>query len=112
MNITTNKSEAYFQIELDGDLDASSCLLLDNAIANAIQEGEKSLIIDCKKLQYISSAGLGVFMSYIQDFEESKTKMILFGLADKVYNVFRILGLDELLKIVDSQEEAIQVAKI
>lgn len=112
MNIHTEKNEDNFKIHLDGDLDASSCLLLDKSIAAALEQGEKKLLVNCSKLAYISSAGLGVFMSYIQEFETDHVDMVLFELSDKVKNVFKILGLDELLKIVDTEDEAMMVMKI
>ena len=92
-------------IHIDGEIDASSSLHLDNELGHALSSNKK-ILIDCNKLHYISSAGLGVFMSYIHDMEERNVKMILFGMSNKVKNVFQILGLDQLLKIVDSREEA------
>jgi anti-sigma B factor antagonist len=45
-------------------------------------------------------------MSYLQDFETNKIKLALFNLSDKVKGVFQILGLDQLIKIVSTKEEA------
>ncbi len=106
MNISIGKEEEIYLIEIEGDLDASSCINLDKAISEAVSAGEKKILIDCTNLNYISSAGLGVFMSYIQDFENNKISMVLFNLSKKVKNVFQILGLDELIQIVDSKEAA------
>ena len=112
MNINSQKNVDHFLIHLDGDLDASSCLLLDQEIASGLEKGEKKILIDCQQLNYISSAGLGVFMSYIQEFENNNTDMVIYGLKDKVRNVFQILGLDQLLKIVETQEDAIELIKL
>ncbi|MDQ3394856.1 MAG: STAS domain-containing protein [Bacteroidota bacterium] len=98
-------ANAYIII-IDGDVDASSSIHLDKAIISAIEEDYKYILIDCSRLNYISSAGLGVFMSYIQDFEAQQINLVIFGLSEKVKNVFQILGLDQLLQIVDSEEEA------
>ena len=106
MKLTNQKENDYFILGIDGDLDASSCIILDNAISEAVSKGEKKIIIDCSRLNYISSAGLGVFMSYLQDFENNRISMALFNLSEKVKNVFQILGLDQLIKIVDTKEEA------
>lgn len=106
MKLTNQKENDYYILEIDGDLDASSCIILDNAISEAVSKGEKKIIIDCERLNYISSAGLGVFMSYLQDFENNKISMALFNLSEKVKNVFQILGLDQLIKIVNTKEEA------
>ncbi len=105
VNIISERKNDTLIIGIDGEIDASSSIYLDNELGKAINDSKK-ILIDCKKLDYISSAGLGVFMSYIHDMEENKIKMILFGMSNKVKNVFQILGLDQLLKIVETSEEA------
>ncbi len=93
-------------LKVVGEVDASSSISLDNAIKNAIKEGHKKILVDGQEMIYISSAGLGVFMSYLQDFEKQDIKMALYGLNEKVLNVFKILGLDQLITIADSESEA------
>ena len=92
-------------IEVDGDVDASSSIHLDNTMAKAIEQGT-NIIADLSALSYISSAGLGVFMSYLQELESNEQQLILCGLNEKVFEVFKILGLDQLLIIKDNLEEA------
>ncbi len=106
IEITSRVEDNVYLIIIDGDVDASSSIYLDQAITSAMEEDSKNILIDCTKLNYISSAGLGVFMSYIQDFENRQINLVIFGLSEKVKNVFQILGLDQLLQIVDSEEEA------
>ena len=97
----------YLLITVEGDADASSSIHLDNSIKESIEENHKNILIDCTNLNYISSAGLGVFMSHIGEFEEKEITFIIYGLSEKVLNVFNILGLDQLLTINDTKEEAI-----
>lgn len=106
MEISTLQEGKLSILSVNGDLDASSSILLDHAIEQAIVKGIKKLLIDCTKLNYISSAGLGVFMSHLQEFESNQTSLVLFGLNEKVFNVFQVLGLDQLLTIVVSEAEA------
>ncbi len=89
-----------------GEIDASSSIELDLAIAKAVGEGVKKILIDCSALEYISSAGLGVFMSYIEEFRDKNIHMVLFGMKEKVANTFNILGLADLLHIRPSKHEA------
>ena len=111
MNITTVKENQYYILSIDGELDASSSILLDNALTEAQTKKETKILVDCSRLNYISSAGLGVFMSYLQDFENENISMVLFQVSDKVKNVFTILGLDSLIKIVANKEEAVGLLK-
>lgn len=106
MKIETRSEENHYLISLDGDLDASTSILLDEELIKAKEIGGK-ILVDCERLNYISSAGLGVFMSHLSDFEAANTALILYNLSEKVQKVFEILGLHELLKIVPSKEEAI-----
>ncbi|HRJ29276.1 MAG TPA: STAS domain-containing protein [Cyclobacteriaceae bacterium] len=89
-----------------GEIDASSSIELDLTIAKSVGEGYTKILVDCSALEYISSAGLGVFMSYIEEFSDKNIKMVLFGMSERVVNTFEILGLSELLVIVENKEEA------
>jgi len=93
-------------IALVGEIDASSSIELDLAIAKSVGEGFTRILVDCSALEYISSAGLGVFMSYIEEFEDKQIKMVLFGMNEKVANTFEILGLNELLQIRGDKVQA------
>ena len=104
VEINTAEKDSYYLIEVEGDIDASSSIFLDEALSEA-EAQTQNLIVNCSKLEYISSAGLGVFMSRLSDYENDGRKMILFGLSEKVLNVFQILGLDQLLIIVEDFEK-------
>ena len=97
-------------IALIGEIDASSSIELDLAIAKSVGEGFSKILIDCSALEYISSAGLGVFMSYIEEFKDKNVTMVLFGMKEKVLNTFSILGLADLLHIRANRNEAKQLA--
>ena len=106
VKISSDQEEGYHLIKVAGDIDASSSIYLDQAISEALENNWNRILIDCQELNYISSAGLGVFMSYIEEFKAREVRLALYGMNDKVLNVFQILGLDQLLQIVDSQEKA------
>ena len=106
VHIKRLQEEGIDIIAVIGEIDASSSIELDLAIAKSVGEGFKKILIDCNALEYISSAGLGVFMSYIEEFKDKGLLMVLFGMKEKVVNTFSILGLAELLHIKDNKEEA------
>lgn len=110
MLIETEKEEGCLIIAVEGDVDAGSSILLDEALNRAMSDNETKILVSCEKLNYISSAGLGVFMSYLQDFDDKEIKMVLYGMSDKVKNVFKILGLEDLIAIVNDKQSAIQLA--
>jgi len=109
IDIKTETENNFLIISVKGEADASSSIHLDQAIREAIDQGNTNILVDCNQLNYISSAGLGVFMSYIEEISEKSIHFILFGLSEKVLKVFGILGLDQLLIIKADKEESVSV---
>jgi anti-sigma B factor antagonist len=109
VEIEKDQEEDWVVIRVIGEVDASSSIKLDQELSDVIENNHKKILVDCEKLEYISSAGLGVFMSYIQVLEKKEIKFVLYSLSDKVQNVFEILGLDQLLPIIGTKEEALQI---
>ena len=105
--ISTENNEGIHFIVVNGEIDAGSSIYLDNALKNAIENGEKKIIADLSGLDYISSAGLGVFISHLDEFKLHNVELALFGINETVKQVFDILGLEKLLTIEETKEEAI-----
>jgi anti-sigma B factor antagonist len=108
LNIDKHIENDSWILILTGEIDASNSVELDAAISQVVQDGAKVILVDCSGLEYISSAGLGVFMSYLDDFEENNVRMVIYALKEKVFQVFHILGLDQLITIKHTKEEALE----
>ena len=106
LSINKTAKGNHLTIKLKGEVDASNSVELDEVIQEALNAKRKYILIDGNELDYISSAGLGVFMSYIDDFKSKNIKMVIYGLSEKVLNVFQILGLDQLMTIASDKKEA------
>lgn len=106
VDINTQQEANHYLIEVLGEIDASSSIDLDNAIKGALDQ-KLNVLIDLEGLEYISSAGLGVFISYLEEFKEQDRKLVLFGLKPKVKEVFEILGLQHIIEIVETKSEGI-----
>ncbi len=91
---------------LRGELDASSSILLDNSIRDGLDKDPLSIRVDCTGLGYISSAGVGVFISHLQEMQAKAIPLVLFALPQPVANVFQVLGLDSLIPILPDREHA------
>jgi anti-sigma B factor antagonist len=106
MEIDTHIEKGNYLIALRGELDASSSILLDDSIRDGLAKNPLSIQVDCAGLRYISSAGLGVFISHLQELQAKAIPLVLFALRQPVANVFQVLGLDALLPILPDQEHA------
>jgi anti-sigma B factor antagonist len=94
-------------IYLKGFLDAHTAPMLENTFSVLIDNRKYSIVVNFKDLAYISSAGLGVFMAFIEKVRENKGDIKLSAMSDKVFNIFDLLGFPLLYEIYKTEEEAI-----
>jgi anti-sigma B factor antagonist len=93
-------------LTLNGFLDAHTAPEFEKAIQQEIEGGRLRLIADCGELTYISSAGLGVFMSFIEDIRDGGGDLKICNLAPKVAQVFEILGFNSIFDMPADVEAA------
>jgi anti-sigma B factor antagonist len=95
-------------LELKGYLDAHTAPALEDAIQSLIASQRYNIVVNCRDLSYISSAGLGVFMAFIEDVRVNNGDIKLSNMIPKVFNVFDLLGFPLLYDITKSEDEAIR----
>ncbi|MCS7028619.1 MAG: STAS domain-containing protein [Bacteroidia bacterium] len=107
MNIKTTVDDNVVIIKPIGEVDAYSSIDLDNAVAYVVKNYEQPLIVlDGSELTYISSAGIGVFITYLEPIRRKKGEMIFANLRREVLYVFTVLGLDKLVIITETVSQA------
>jgi anti-sigma B factor antagonist len=104
--IQTSVEDGLSIITLEGFVDAHTAPQFENAIQKEIEAGRNRIIVNCEKLNYISSAGLGVFMSFIEEVREQGGDIKICGLTPKVKHTFEILGFQDIFEMLDDQPTA------
>ncbi|MES1257452.1 MAG: STAS domain-containing protein, partial [Acidobacteriota bacterium] len=74
-------------LTLNGFLDAHTAPEFEKVIQQEVDAGQVRLVADCGELTYISSAGLGVFMSFIEDIRDAGGDLKICNLTPKVAQV-------------------------
>lgn len=106
--IERRTNNGYEVIDLHGELDAHTASQLEETLQQLINNKKANIIVNFQKLDYIASAGLGVFMAYIEDVRSIGGDIKLTNMNSKVYNVFDLLGFPTLYDILDDEEKAIK----
>lgn len=106
--ISTLEHAPAWVVELDGFLDAHTAPQLERTFQEMLDKGRYNLIVDFQNLSYISSAGLGVFMAFIEDVRQNQGDIKLAGMTPKVFNVFDLLGFPMLYEIYDDRTDALK----
>jgi anti-sigma B factor antagonist len=91
-----------------GFLDAHTFEELEKTINDLFEEGQYKLAIDLSKLDYISSAGAGVFIGAIGTAQENDGNIILINPSPNVKEVFDLLGLSQIFTFKTSRDEAVK----
>jgi anti-sigma B factor antagonist len=72
-----------------------------------ISGGAKKIFVDLKKVEYIDSSGIGVFINSAKLIRKQNGDIVLANVSEEVRNIFRVINLDEFIKIYNSEVEAI-----
>ncbi|HOK41654.1 MAG TPA: STAS domain-containing protein [bacterium] len=106
--ITDNFDTAVLTVE--GVIDANTASIFENSLLNLINRGVINILVDVEKVTYISSAGLGAFMSALDTLENknNKGKISILKSSPQFIKVFNMMGFDEIFKSFNTIEEALK----
>ena len=92
LSITT---ETDGSISMAGRLDAAQT----DAAANQLRDLQGVVTINLAGLEYISSAGLGLFIGLHQRLSAANGSLTLVGMSNHIRHIFRLVRLDKVLNI-------------
>ncbi len=93
-------------LSVRGFLDAHTFEELDRIVTECFDAGHHRLVVDLSKLDYISSAGAGVFIGAIGTAQENDGNIILVKPSANVKEVFDLLGLSQIFQFAETAEAA------
>lgn len=107
-NVATRENSHVNIIDLHGYLDAHTAPELENIFTQLIDNKKYKVVVNFEDLAYISSAGLGVFMAYVETMRENEGDIKFTNMSPKVYDIFDLLGFPLLYEFYKDEREAIQ----
>lgn len=94
-------------LELVGQLDAHTFKTLQGEL-DALEAEPARVVLDCGRLEYVSSAGLGVLKKMSRQFREGGGDIRLAALPAKIKNVISLLGFDQVIQVFPDRAAAVQ----
>ena len=95
-------------VALEGHVDAHTAPRFEEVVVAELAAGRRQIVVDCTRMTYISSAGLGVFMSYVEEIRGQGGDLKICGAIPKVQATFEILGFPEIFDILPDLEAAVR----
>lgn len=94
-------------LKVRGYLDTTTAIELENALFGLIQKGEYKIVVDLSGVDYISSAGWGIFIGEIKEIRHRGGDLKLSGMVGDVFEVFKLLEFHSILEAYETADEAV-----
>lgn len=107
--LTLNRSDAANAhiLAVAGKIDARTMGEFEGGIREVMDAGHVNIVVDFADVPFISSAGLGILMSVIEEIHDSGGDLVMARVQPEVYRIFDMLEFTTLFKFFDSVEEAV-----
>ncbi|MBN2346844.1 MAG: STAS domain-containing protein [Candidatus Aminicenantes bacterium] len=93
---------------LKGHLDAHQVARFEKEIVRMIKDRTFKILINGQDLNYITSAGMGIIMGYIDEVREKGGDIKLCSLNERVHETFDLVGFTKMYDFVASEQAAIE----
>jgi len=108
LEVTTRETENGISVSVQGRLDSSSAPELSEALEPVISVGDATVVLDLSATEYVSSAGLRVLLATTKRLKAAGRTFILCGVSSRIMEVIKVTGLDRVLDIRGTVEEALE----
>lgn len=110
-NISISLSESgpdssLSEVRIDGVIDTLTAAELEEVIDALLKRGRYCIIVDLAGVDYISSAGWGIFISHIKDVRGNGGDIKLANMIPNVYEIYELLEFDNVLSAHRSVDDA------
>ena len=99
LNIVKKQDGDTLTVKLDGRLDTNTAPDFQTEM-EPLLNGISKMVLDFEKLDYISSAGLRVLLTFEQEMEEQEKTLEVTHVNDIIHDVFDVTGFLDILTIV------------
>jgi len=110
MQITSEEKEGVFIVSIEGRLTVGNESVFKTEMAGFSERASK-IVLDCSKMEYIDSTGLGLVVRFYKDFTSRGGKFALAGLLPKPKLVFEITRAYKIFDIFDTAQLAAESFK-
>lgn len=103
---TTGAADELNVVRVDGVIDTMTATELEGVMKSLLDQRKYKFIIDLAGVDYISSAGWGIFIGNIREIRAHEGDLKLARMIPSVYEIFELLEFDSILKAYDNIEKA------
>ena len=99
MEISITENGKTITARLDGRLDTPAAAEVSQKVQPLVDNADKTIVLDCSKMTYISSSGLRIFLTIRKAAVAKGGKVVVEGLSTEIRQVFMMTGFLQLFEI-------------
>lgn len=100
MNTTFEEKDGKYIMHFEGRLDTAASIKTEQEMKVLYDCEGHDIILDCEKLEYISSSGLRLFLSLLKGAKTKGSKVSVANISDSLRQVFAMTGFTHLFEFV------------
>src|SRR3989339_562005 len=98
-----HNNDGSVAISVDGMIDSYSYGQLEQTFNNLINQNIYNFVVDLSNVDYLSSAGAGIFIGTLGVVQENNGSIKLLNLRPKVQETFNLLGLTQFFTVSNNK---------
>ena len=102
MEVKITEKDNVMTAQLIGRLDTAVSQEVATSMQPVIEQANKTIVLDCKELSYISSSGLRIFLTIRKAAAGKGGKVIVRDINNEIRQVFMMTGFLNLFEIQES----------
>ncbi|MEI6206102.1 MAG: STAS domain-containing protein [Desulfuromonadales bacterium] len=103
MTMETKVEGANVIAAINGEIDGKTAPQVQSELLAALQSGNR-LLVDMKKVTYLSSAGLRMLLLLYRQIAAKKGKVVLVGVSEEIRDTMSMTGFINFFTLADTQE--------
>ena len=107
MTIETRWEKNILIVQTEERLDSVNAQAFIDRLGGAVDGAAQGVVIDMKRLVYISHAGLRVILQVVRSMEQEDARLALCALSPAVLGAFQASGLAALVDVYSSRTDAV-----
>ncbi|MDH5716169.1 MAG: STAS domain-containing protein [Spirochaetia bacterium] len=109
MKTKTKRKNDLWIFAIDGPIKSGMEFTLADELETFLHQSDvPKIIVDMKKVPFINSAALGIFLSIFREVEKKNGRFGICSLSADVENLLEITKLDSVLEVFKNQEDAVE----
>lgn len=107
LKVNVRKQDSIAIIDLKGDVTSFADETINALVKTTVEEGFQKIVFNFADVSYINSSGIAILIGVVTGLTSKGISSRVYGLTPHFKKIFRMIGLAQYVKMLNSEEEAL-----